>query len=92
MPVNHLKIDGSFVHDMSVNPVNRAMVESNNQIAHVLCIKTIAEWAEDDSTIDVLGEVGVDFVQGHAIGTPLPIVDRRTDAAGAASARAATHG
>jgi diguanylate cyclase (GGDEF)-like protein/PAS domain S-box-containing protein len=74
LPVKYLKIDGSFVRDMNSNPVNYAMVSSINQIAHVLEMKTIAEWAEDHSTINQLRALNVDYVQGYAIGTPLPMV------------------
>jgi EAL domain-containing protein (putative c-di-GMP-specific phosphodiesterase class I) len=81
LPVKYLKIDGSFVHDMNSNPVNHALVASINQIAHVLGLKTIAEWAEDDSTINQLRALSVDFVQGYAIGTPLPVVDYPFDLA-----------
>jgi EAL domain-containing protein (putative c-di-GMP-specific phosphodiesterase class I) len=73
LPVGYLKIDGSFVHDMNVNPVNHALVASINQVAHVLGLKTIAEWAEDTSTINQLRALNVDFVQGFAIGVPLPL-------------------
>ena len=75
LPVEYLKIDGSFVQDMNSNPVNYALVASINQIAHVLGLKTIAEWAENDSTINQLRALNVDYAQGYAIGTPLPVVD-----------------
>ena len=52
--VHYLKIDGSFVRGLAEDPVNRAMVESINQIAHVLGLKTIAEWAEDEPTLAAL--------------------------------------
>jgi len=73
LPVSYLKIDGSFVRDMNVNPVNHALVASINQVAHVLGLKTIAEWAEDASTIDRLRALGVDYVQGYALGIPRPV-------------------
>jgi diguanylate cyclase (GGDEF)-like protein/PAS domain S-box-containing protein len=83
LPVSYVKIDGSFVHDMNSNPVNHALVASINQVAHILGMKTIAEWAEDDSTINQLRALNVDFVQGYAIGTPLPMADQDFDGAGA---------
>ncbi|WP_462329871.1 EAL domain-containing protein [Thiohalocapsa halophila] len=72
--VSYLKIDGSFVRDMHTDPVNYALVASINQVAHVLGLKTIAEWAENESIINQLRALNVDFVQGFAIGTPLPVV------------------
>jgi len=83
LPVSYVKIDGSFVHDMNSNPVNYALVASINQVAHVLGMKTIAEWAEDDSTINELRALNVDFVQGYAIGTPLPMADQAFEDTGA---------
>ena len=74
LPVSYLKIDGSFVRDMHTDPVNYALVASINQVAHVLGLKTIAEWAENESIINQLRALNVDFVQGFAIGTPLPVV------------------
>jgi diguanylate cyclase (GGDEF)-like protein/PAS domain S-box-containing protein len=83
LPVSYVKIDGSFVHDMNSNPVNHALVASINQVAHVLGMKTIAEWAEDDATIKQLRALNVDFVQGYAIGTPLPMADQGRERVGA---------
>ena len=74
LPASYLKIDGSFVRDMHTDPVNYALVASMNQVAHVLGLKTIAEWAENESIINQLRALNVDFVQGFAIGTPLPVV------------------
>lgn len=73
LPVDYLKIDGSFVKDMVVDRVDRAMVESINQIGHVLGLKTIAEFAENDDVIRALEEVGVDYAQGHGIALPQPL-------------------
>jgi diguanylate cyclase (GGDEF)-like protein/PAS domain S-box-containing protein len=75
LPVKYLKIDGSFVRDMHKDPVNYALVASINQVAHVLGLKTIAEWAESETVINQLRALSVDFVQGFAIGEPLPVVD-----------------
>jgi diguanylate cyclase (GGDEF)-like protein/PAS domain S-box-containing protein len=75
LPVQYVKIDGSFVRDMHTDPVNYALVASINQVAHVLGLKTIAEWAENESIINQLRVLNVDFVQGFAIGTPLPVVE-----------------
>jgi diguanylate cyclase (GGDEF)-like protein/PAS domain S-box-containing protein len=83
LPVNYLKIDGSFVRDMNSNPVNYALVASINQIAHVLGLKSIAEWAENDSIVNQLRALNVDYAQGYAIGTPLPVTDCDFDIASA---------
>jgi len=83
LPVNYLKVDGSFVQDMHSNPVNYALVASINQIAHVLGLKTIAEWAENDSIINQLRALNVDYAQGYAVGTPLSLADCDFDVASA---------
>ena len=75
LPVDYLKIDGSFVRGLSDDPVSYALVESITQIGHVLGIKTIAEWAEDKSTLMQLRALNVDFAQGFGIGAPVPVCD-----------------
>ncbi len=73
LPVDYLKIDGSFVRHMAEDPVDYAMVESINQIGHILGLKTIAEWAEDNATLNQLRALNVDFAQGYGVGEPEPM-------------------
>jgi diguanylate cyclase (GGDEF)-like protein len=73
LPVDYLKIDGSFVRHMTEDPVDYAMVESINQIGHILGLKTIAEWAEDNATLNQLRALNVDFAQGYGVGEPEPM-------------------
>ncbi len=73
--VDYLKIDGSFVRDMVRDTVDFAMVESINQIGHVLGLKTIAEFVESSDILDALHRLQVDYAQGYAIGMPLPLCD-----------------
>lgn len=73
LPVDYLKIDGSFVWDMTNDRINTAMVESINQIGHLMGIKTIAEWVENDHTLVALKNLGVDYVQGYHLGAPRPL-------------------
>jgi EAL domain-containing protein (putative c-di-GMP-specific phosphodiesterase class I) len=49
------------------------MVESINQIAHVMGKQTIAEFVEDDALLACLRTMGIDFAQGYAIGKPQPL-------------------
>jgi diguanylate cyclase (GGDEF)-like protein len=70
LPVNYLKIDGSFVRDVSRNEIDRAMVQSIQQIGEAMNLKTIAEWVEDADTLAVLEEIGIDYVQGNYLGRP----------------------
>ena len=70
LPVDFLKIDGSFVKDMLDDPVNRAMVEVINHIGHVMGKRTIAEFVETPLIEQALHEIGVDYAQGYLIERP----------------------
>jgi diguanylate cyclase (GGDEF)-like protein/PAS domain S-box-containing protein len=70
LPVDFLKIDGSFIRNIASERVDRAMVESINHLAHVMGIETIAEWVNDTETLEILAAIGVDFAQGHGISRP----------------------
>ncbi|SDS94205.1 diguanylate cyclase/phosphodiesterase with PAS/PAC sensor(s) [Pseudomonas asplenii] len=70
LPVDFLKIDGSFVKDMLDDPINRAMVEVINHIGHVMGKRTIAEFVETPQIEQALREIGVDYAQGYVIERP----------------------
>lgn len=70
LPVDKLKIDGSFVQNMVQTTVDQAMVRSMNQVAHALGKVTIAEFVESQETLNLLRHFGVDFAQGYHIGKP----------------------
>jgi EAL domain-containing protein (putative c-di-GMP-specific phosphodiesterase class I) len=75
LPVDYVKIDGSFVKDMSTDPIDRAMVEAITRVAHVMQIRAIAEWVEDEPTLQLLKAMGVDFAQGYYLGKPKEVGD-----------------
>ncbi|MEJ2392632.1 MAG: EAL domain-containing protein [Gammaproteobacteria bacterium] len=75
LPVDYLKIDGSFVHDIDCNPVNAAMVSAINQIGHVMNIRTVAEFVENEAVLAKLRELGVDYAQGYHVHTPCALND-----------------
>ena len=70
LPVDSLKIDGSFVQGLANAKVDQAMVQSMNQVAHALGKTTIAEFVENQETLRLLQQYNVDFAQGHFIGKP----------------------
>lgn len=70
LQVDYIKIDGSFVKDMVEDNLDRAMVESINQIGHVMGMETIAEFVENDNIIEALRLIGVDYGQGYGIAKP----------------------
>ena len=68
-----LKIDGLVVGNISQDKVDYAMVRSITEIGHVMGKKVVAESVESDAVLDKLREIGVDYAQGFAVGTPRPI-------------------
>jgi EAL domain-containing protein (putative c-di-GMP-specific phosphodiesterase class I) len=76
LPVDFLKIDGGFVKDMADDPIDRAMVEAINNVGHVMGKQTIAEFVDDARVIAILGEIGVDFMQGYGVAVPRPFASR----------------
>ena len=46
------------------------MVEAINQVGHIMGIRTIAEFVEDEATLVALRRLGVDYAQGHALHRP----------------------
>lgn len=73
LPVDYMKIDGAFVKDMADDPINCAMVEAINRIGHVVGLQTIAEFVANDSILEKVKNMGVDYAQGYGIGTPQPL-------------------
>jgi diguanylate cyclase (GGDEF)-like protein len=75
LPVDFIKIDGSFVTEILNSKMDRAMVEMIVHIAKVMGRSTIAEFVESDAILAALRKIGVDYAQGYAIGTPAPFKD-----------------
>jgi diguanylate cyclase (GGDEF)-like protein/PAS domain S-box-containing protein len=75
LPVDYLKIDGMFVKDIVQDPIDHAMVKSINDIGHVMNMKTIAEFVENDEIKGMLREIGVNYAQGFGIGKPQPFIE-----------------
>jgi diguanylate cyclase (GGDEF)-like protein len=73
LSVDYLKIDGSFVRNISHDDTDYAMVKSIQQIGNVMGIKTIAEFVESPDVIQRLQALGVDYMQGREIGEPVPL-------------------
>jgi len=73
LPVDYLKIDGSFIRDILDDPIHLAMVRSINDIGHLMGKKTIAEFVENDAIKEQLQLMGVDFAQGYGIAKPCPL-------------------
>lgn len=72
LPVDYLKIDGSFVKDMIDNVSDAALVAAINQMSHTLGIQAIAEYVHNQAVAERLRELGVDYAQGYFFGRPMP--------------------
>lgn len=73
LPVDYLKIDGAFVNNISDNLISQALVEGFNCIARAMNIETISELVEDETILEKLREMGVDYAQGYGLAHPAPI-------------------
>lgn len=68
LPVDYVKIDGSFIKNLAANPVDQAMIKSINDIAHVLGKETVAEFVESEAILQFLRIQRVDYAQGYHFG------------------------
>jgi diguanylate cyclase (GGDEF)-like protein/PAS domain S-box-containing protein len=77
LPVDYLKIDGSYVQNLDKDSTNLALVKAINTVAHSLGKKTIAEFVENENVYNLLGDMEVDYGQGYYLGKPLstPIIE-----------------
>lgn len=73
LPADMLKIDGVFVRDMNVDPVNRAAVRAITEVGRELHMMVVAEWVESAVVADQLAQMGVEGLQGYAIERPIPL-------------------
>ena len=73
LPIDYLKIDGTFVKHIAEDPVSLAMVESINKVGHIMGLKTVAEYVENDAILNTLRALGVDYAQGYVLSKPAPV-------------------
>jgi diguanylate cyclase (GGDEF)-like protein len=73
LPVDFLKIDGSFIRDMTLNSLDYTIVESMHKIASSIGLRTVAEFVENLETLKLLEKIGINFAQGYAIAYPTAI-------------------
>src|SRR5690606_12878832 len=70
LPVDYLKIDGSFVRNLPNEPDDQALVQALVQVAKIYRLQTVAEFVENQDIVDLLRAYDVDFAQGYHIGKP----------------------
>lgn len=73
LPVDYLKIDGCFIRNMDRDEVDVNMVQAISSMCRVLGLRTIGEFAENETIISKLREIGVDYAQGYGIARPMPL-------------------
>ena len=73
LPIDYLKIDGSFMRNLARDSVNQAMVTAMVKLARTLNFKVIAEQVEDAAIMETARSMGIDFMQGYAVGRPRPL-------------------
>lgn len=73
LPVDYLKIDGSFIRTLVADPQNQQIVRAIADLARGLGRATIAEWVEDEATLQKVRALGVDYAQGYHVGRPMPL-------------------
>ncbi|GAB1433299.1 hypothetical protein MASR2M29_19240 [Spirochaetota bacterium] len=75
LPVDYVKIDGSFVQNVDESNISYAMVDSINSVGHVMGLATIAEFVGSEAIKNKLEELEVDYGQGYYFSKPLPLFE-----------------
>lgn len=77
LPIDVIKIDGSFVRDLGRDPMSHIIVEAVTRIGHQRGLRVVAEWVDSEATVAVLRELGVDYAQGFALHRPERVLFQR---------------
>jgi EAL domain-containing protein (putative c-di-GMP-specific phosphodiesterase class I) len=81
-PVDTLKIDGSFIRDLSSNVVSQSVVAAISEVARVMQLDSVAEFVQDEATLALLPKLGITWAQGWLFGQPVPLGERIAALAG----------
>jgi len=73
LPFDVVKIDGSFVKDMHIDPIDNAVIRYIQEIAQLKGQETVAEYVETKEDVDALREIGITYGQGYFLGKPRPL-------------------
>ncbi len=73
LPVDFIKIDGSFIRRIDKNHEDKIFVKAISDVSHALGKQTIAEFVENDHILNLLKEYNIDYAQGYHIGKPGPL-------------------
>jgi diguanylate cyclase (GGDEF)-like protein len=75
LPVDYIKIDGSFVRNLDTEKEHQVLIRALVDVARAFDLKTIAEFVEDQTVMDLLADLGVNYAQGYHIEKPRPFTD-----------------
>jgi len=70
LPVQYIKIDGTFIRRLSVSRVDQTIVRAIADIARIMGKETVAEFVGDESTLQLIRDIGIDYAQGFYVGEP----------------------
>ena len=73
LPMDYLKIDGSFIRNLAQDAVSQAMVSAMIELSRSMNFRVVAEQVEDQTALDTVKRMGIDFAQGFIIGRPQPL-------------------
>lgn len=72
LPVDYVKIDGSFIRNIETDPVSYSIVRAVTDIGHQLGLAVVAEWVTDTRSLEILRGIGLDYAQGYFLHEPEP--------------------
>ena len=75
LPVDYLKIDGSFIKELNINPASKVMVEAIKHIAEGIGLKTVAEFVENETILNSVRDLNVDYAQGFHLSRPVALMN-----------------
>ena len=73
LPVNILKIDGIFIHNLPHSKMDHVIVDAVGRVAETMNLKTVAEYVESEEILLLLADMGVTYAQGYHMGKPMPL-------------------
>ena len=71
LDIDMVKIDGTFIKNLAQDPQDLVFIKALRDLASSLGMETVAEWVQDQATVDILREAGIDFLQGYFCGEPV---------------------
>ena len=78
LELDMVKIDGSFVQELSTDRMSQSIVRAVTEIGHQQGLKVVAEWVSSRDMVDLLQRMGVDYAQGFGLHKPERVMFQRT--------------